>query len=890
MAFVPGSIAGKKRTTSQSGGFVPGSIASQRTSLTPESGGFVPGSIAGQAGIPRVSSQQLKTSEGMASFAERAGLGDQAKNILEDQSGESQRKIFSGGLLTDFFDVLNATSYAASGLLKGKGIGESIKTRQSFADEDALGGSLLGVIAGTALDIAVDPLTYIAPWTILKKVPGAAKVGKAAKSKVFGDMVEKTIEDGTGRVVQQLEGGSAVGKWAADKFAYMFGKDPVYRKAWEQMEKNIGVSATAVKQMTKAMLDLPDEKFNKLLQLGDDFRFERKNADQLREFLTDDEITKVSDAFDYVDGLGQEMVDLGLLKKEVFEANKGKYLKSFRDKYIDESYGFAFKPTKIAKQYSRISDEEIVRGYLSNMTEKEIEQKFPGVLSGDGKIQTGIFKRDFPQTFDKLFQEAGTEFAKGQVTNPAYIFAKTAMGMLKDVENAKFFNNIGSNFGTDVAQDGFIKITKDNLGSLKGKYVPEGIAKDLDYIVNQPTDFMKGLQRATSEYKFFKVVLNPASNIRNIISNKLLNHFDEAGMPLYRLDQDYGGLKSFLKKDEWYQEVKKMGGTVDTFRANEIGDLLDISGVGKLGGGYNKFKDFIGNIYQGEEMMAKMAMYKYQRISKGLPPEKAWEIAERATFNYSQVTPFVRKMRSNLFGFPFLTFSVKAAPVIAKTVGKNPTKISNIGKAKQNIEKLANFEETERERAAEPEWVKDGFYMKLPFKDSEWRSAYFDLTYILPFGDLAALSDENNLSIFNKSPALGVIRDLGRNGDYYGNKIWKETDSPQKKGADIMRYLTKTILPPPVADQIPGGYNPRTGERADYGRIYSSLGASEENQKRTLMQEMARMAGMKVQPIEADVQETYQEWNKKKALQTLLRENSDKTGIGEFNTIYQKKD
>ena len=45
------------------------------------------------------------------------------------------------------------------------------------------------------------------------------------------------------------------------------------------------------------------------------------------------------------------------------------------------------------------------------------------------------------------------------------------------------------------------------------------------------------------------------------------------------------------------------------------------------------------------------------------------------------------------------------------------------------------------------------------------------------------------------------------------------------------------------------------------------------------MEELLRNIGAKIQPIDADIQETYEEWNKKKGLQTLLLEN------GELNTF-----
>ena len=86
-----------------------------------------------------------------------------------------------------------------------------------------------------------------------------------------------------------------------------------------------------------------------------------------------------------------------------------------------------------------------------------------------------------------------------------------------------------------------------------------------------------------------------------------------------------------------------------------------------------------------------------------------------------------------------------------------------------------------------------------------------------------------------------------------------------------MRHLIKTMAPPLVSDEIPGGYNSK-GERQQKG-IQGAVGASAENQKRTVMEELLRNVGAKVQPIDADIQEGFQEFNKKKQMQSLLLEN-----------------
>jgi len=116
------------------------------------------------------------TTTGLYNLAVQSGLQGDADRVLAAQTGEETKKIFSGGFISDVFDVLNSLQYGVVGVLKGKGFMEGVRTRQSFSDKDALGDNgIPGVIAGIGLDIAVDPLTYIAPWTIAKKIPMLAK-------------------------------------------------------------------------------------------------------------------------------------------------------------------------------------------------------------------------------------------------------------------------------------------------------------------------------------------------------------------------------------------------------------------------------------------------------------------------------------------------------------------------------------------------------------------------------------------------------------------------------------------------------------------------------------------------------------------------------------------
>ena len=1153
--------------------YIPGSLTG-----TLKQKEYVPGSLSGTS---RITSKQLESSDGLYNLAIQNGLQKEADKILKQQTGEETKKIFSGGFISDIFDVLNAAQYGVVGILKGKGFSEGVKTRQSFSDQDALGDKgLPGVIGGILLDIAVDPLTYIAPYTLIKKVPALGKAVKASEALVFGKKVTKVIE-GTEKTYEALEGGTKAGKYLAQKFSWMFGADPIFRETFEKGVKNTAVSVQIVTEMVKPITNLSPRTASKILTRDETGRFIRTPLDGLKGVLAGKEFRAVKNIYKKIDDLGKEAVDLGLLGKEKYEENLGEYIKN---------------------------------AYT------EFEQANAKKLFGTGRVGIKGIKRRKDLTPEMLKE-------LGQIDNPAYLLFKSMMDLTKDVENAKLLKQISQKFGTEVAQDGFSKIPSTiKYGDLAGKYIPNNMKEYLTEIISPDKNTLN--KQIVANFKYFKVVMNPGTHARNIISNKILNWWKLGMNPLDPrvIKSDSIAVKEIFKgAGNWTDEARPLGFNVDTFISAELKNALlnspEANLLGKGRKGWETMKKKLGDIYQAEENYAKLSAYIFNRTSKGLSPEEAWKLAESATFNYAQVTPFVRKLRESLFGFPFITFcvspdteiltqngwkifdmvdikndltlaydvktkelkwqkiedvfvfpyvgkmvsiksrsldilmtpdhrnviertlhrrktkeqtkkeiiidtanhltkadsiivagnyiapkektiqdelvelvgwfvtegylvkkynamfigqtnkegqkkieelriklgvekyhislrkyklggyklhkvyyfpakirdevlklapnkelrveflrklnkeqlellyqtilladghnpinkksnpviiqnngitansiqilgvmlgkqfgwtkhdnglgitvtkgykrqlkrnmpqrvdyagivwcpktelgtwvarrngkifitgnTIKSTPIVLETAIKAPHRISAIGKIKNSIENLSDIKETDREKASQPPWIKNGFYIKLPIKDSEGRSAYFDLTYILPFGDLLAgnfLERNQNLTtglpeshieaLMKKSPFIQVVSELGKNKDFYGNSIWKNTDSSEKQLGDLMRHLSKTYLPPLVGDQLPGGYNSK-GERQWRGITGSLQPSPDPDQKRTLAQELLRNVGAKIQPIDVDIQETYAEWNKKKALQNLLLEN----GVGSnFQRFYIPKE
>lgn len=850
MAFQPGSVATKYKeaTSTGSSAFQSGSIASKyKTS----------------------SANNLKSSQGLYDLAVKNGLQSDADRLLAEQAGEKTNKFMSGGVIMDTVDVLSALQYGVVGMIKGKTFMEGVKTRQSFSDKDSLGSNgIPGMIGGILLDIAFDPLTYIAPYTIAKKIPVLGRLAAAGKKAVFGEKIirgvdnsvtykniEEAIKAGA-KTYETVEGGTKLGRFLTEKLAYSYGSDPVFLRVYEQGTKNIAVTQKKITQFGKAVANLTPDISKQLIKVVDNQgRLGMESFEVLAKKLTPEQLAPVAKLYKLIEDLGEEAVNLNLLSREVFEKNKGEYLK---------------------------------QAYME--FEQKTANKLPFGFASVG--QKGIKSR---------VEELSAERMADRIENPAYLLMKTAIDLTRDVENAKMFKEINKRFATDIAQPGFTKMSDGiRLGELAGKYVPDHMAPYLNQIIEPVSNPIE--RYLIGNFKYAKVVLNPATHIRNIMSNMVLNYWKLGMNPLD--PRTISAQKEALAEiatgtGKWIDEATPLGYNLDTFASQELKGILEspemITAMGKASNKWQAAKKTLGDIYQGEENFAKLTAYIYQRKVAKLTPEEAWKAAESATFNYAQVTPFIRKMRTSIWGMPFITFTYKATPLAIETALKHPERISVIGKIKNSLEEQSDLEMTDRERAAQPPWVKDGFYIKLPGEDKYGRSKYFDLTYILPFGDLMSGSlfergiktdtgtpESVGEAVLRKNPVTQLIMELGRNRNFYGNKIWKDSDPAEKQATDILLHILKTTTPPPLAEQIPNGYNASDGTR-EWKGIPGGLNATADNQQRTFMQELLRNAGVKIQPMNVEVQETYQEYNKKKALETLLRERGVMKG---FNVNY----
>ena len=832
----------------------------------------------------------LKSAESLYSLAKTAGLGDEADAMIKRSGGESQ-KFMSGGFIMDAMDVLNMSSYGMVGLVKGKGFIEGVKNRESLSDEDALGKfGWQGKVAGLIGDIILDPLTYIAPIKLIGKIPGVAKAAKIAKTNLFGEL--KTIEVGSeagelnlktavdnkilgeqepilikGQKTFKREGGWKPLTFLSDKLIYGSAVSKEFLNGVQRIAgKHESMLGDAEKLMTTLSKITPDI-FDKTLAVGPDGRMITKSVKELeiglrREGL-DKGVDSVKEIYKLRDDLMKRLVDLGVIKSGTAEAHWGTYLKQSYDEYLEAKKSYSGLKTGIGTD-----------------VKKRVEELTPEMMEELGQVKDGsvLWATTLLKQIDLVKKAELQKF-----TADGYAMTKEMLeeygkkgGKMEDLHQVT----------NDAAKYGLLSgkfVSKEVWNALKGSFEP---SKELG-------------ENLVLGFKHVKVVWNPASHVRNAFSASIQNWW-KMGLGPWRADLYFDAHKEFKSNGKYLKEMKELGFSERTGYMAELMNnyLLNKELIGKsikqqIGSkvGFVKYLKKLDrlmlNSYGHTDNIAKVAAYKFGR-SKGLSKEEAYSQAMAATFNYSEITPFVHQMRRAIWGVPFITFALKAVPLTAETLVNNPNRISFFGKVRNDLFKAAGVD-GEQEAEALPDYMRDDmFVMRIPWKDSEGRSMYFDMSYIIPFG---AIADGSLLKDpIASNPVLQLIREVSRNETFSGNKIFKESDDIDSVIVDLTAHVLKLGLPPSATDFMSDGYK-RDGTRAASkmgwerwaGINTQDLGPGE----RTYYQNLFRTLGMGATPYEINSRESAMAYTQQENLTKLLTENGV---IKTFNSPYLPKD
>ncbi|KKM60534.1 hypothetical protein LCGC14_1540880, partial [marine sediment metagenome] len=532
--------------------------------------------------------------------------------------------------------------------------------------------------------------------------------------------------------------------------------------------------------------------------------------------------------------LGGQAVLQGLLREESFFRNYGKYMPRLYRKY-------------------ELPYDQMMRQYGERKPTRLDRTRF-------------LARKDIPEEVRVLM---------GEIKEPGLPVAKGIAQIAHDIAHASLFNKVANNpqwsaKSMDVLVErglnprDFVEMpTTSKLGRLSGKWVNKWIADDLNQIVRARTEMQKISRALVSEWKFGKVILNPSTHGRNMMSNAILAHL--GGLPMTRLDIYWKAGKELRRKGPIYQEAKtasqgKLGrGTfaaaeldtfVDSWNKSE-GGLMDrfasMSQSLKEGKPAEAFKQIrpsstklgkkAARLYQMEEEYFKLAKYMHNK-EKGMNPRQAWADAESWLFDYTEVPSFIDWSRGSPLGAPFITFTYKALPMVAKSVVTAPWRMAGvlgtlywINKKSADALGISEQQRAEIEKVL-PERMRGGFagtpkFLMLPFRDKYGQVQYLDLTYILPWGDIGEAGGLGREIPFLKTvggltrqapllgaPLIQAVAEIGTNRNTFtGKRIYNPWDSKAEVAKKISLYLWRQAAP----SLAPGGYGATRLKRAVTG-------------------------------------------------------------------------
>jgi hypothetical protein len=691
--------------------------------------------------------------------------------------------------------------------------------------------------AGLALDLVADPLWILTPAK-LAKVSGIPALLKSAP-------VQRGLQ-----AVAQSRPGQLAKKFVVDPvgkgLVTDYGKPKEYVEFAERRFRESSVAAEEAVDIGKRIGKLPSAEQRTITQYMEAGSKPRQRAVLAQASKRGEDTQRLGTLADEAIGrdiaLGQALVDAGIMTPKTFQKWKGRHIRREYVKYEDPLEYF----TQLAKKGADPEDLAVL----------EQARRTAGITGVSSKsAREGVLKRKVmgkgrvPEAaHDELIRimEAAHPVAKGELLSGQLVALR------------RFLADTTKKFGEDAAKPGFAQVPDVKAaGPAAGKWFPQAIADDLNQGMAKPGKMMQKWRTGVGWWKYGKVVLNPATHGRNMMSNYMLASM--AGLSPFRPQRYVQAMRALNPKnnDPYFREAKAAGTFLqDTYAAAELPKLLDISGdLSGLKKGLTSTLRKIGqkpsDAYQYEEKLFKMAMYIDKRKA-GVLPKAAADFAEEALFNYRRVPEFIDQIRRT-GAVPFITFSYKAIPATARALWQRPATVNRIGNVFRTFEERTP--EGHDSRHLLPEYMRDG-WMKLPWADKKGRPQYFNMDYILPFGDLGEIATGSGIGgrggavagLIN-SPLVNAAAAWATGTDPFTNQQIDE------QFGGMSKYISNLILPslapeiPGLGEWVPGGYG--------YREIMGALEGIPTNpfniraEPRTIWQAgAANLLGLRVRPVD----------------------------------------
>ena len=588
------------------------------------------------------------------------------------------------------------------------------------------------------------------------------------------------------------------------------------------------------------------------------------------------------------DTFGQELVNRGLLSQEAYDGKKGNYLTRIYLRYILDKGAGLGSTTSLSlayrKQRKQLSQEE--RDILGEIKTPESPTEV-GLYRTLGDITKFDFLNAIASNEKFVFQPSrltvdGKKYSIGQAVKEkealqeVYFNADNAQKPVIERRIKIIDKELQKAEGVMKEPiEGFMQMPIDSrYGPLSGAYVRKSIANDL--IQNIGIESATLGKRLTSYWKASKVAMNPATVMRNFLSNPV--QLNMSGMSYQDIARLMISAPLKMKKgDIDYINAGKNGVFGGTWAKAEINALLEQSA--KFKKEYEKSGDWktaiqtfgkivekpiaktaskAGNFYSKIDEYYKFIKYLHGK-EKGLSDAEATRDAQKWVMDYSLVSPTVKGLRENAFFAPFITYQTKIAPLIIDAL--NPKTDSNpialiapyiVAQAitDYSFNKFDIKDEREQELLKlqmGKSIVESNAPIILPYKDEQGRPQAINLEYGLPHEGVVNMTKN-----FVDGNASGVVNALGLTPTamllsalYTGTiptqdgghiEIWNSSTPQGERNKNFLRYASDVILP---------------GFLSSNGPLVNILSdASVTNVQQTLSQELSKFTAYTLKPAD----------------------------------------
>ena len=403
------------------------------------------------------------------------------------------------------------------------------------------------------------------------------------------------------------------------------------------------------------------------------------------------------------------------------------------------------------------------------------------------------------------------------------------------------------------------------VAELKGFKVAPDVIRDLEKVYKVSTspteiqEFIKFYDKfLLNPWKVTTLAPFPAYHARNMIGNTWNNWLAGIKNPRSYMDaaklqkaRKYGGkfLKRNITKDLNAEQVLRL--------AEDLGVLERgwYATVEKLAGskGVTELPILQQGLAVGRtiEHNARLAHF-VEMLRKGLSPTDAATSVKKFLFDYGELTDFEKNVMRRVF--PFYTWSRKNIPLQLENIVKQPGKGLFIPKLKEETWAAVG----RPDRKYEPDWIKRRMPMFIGHdKTSEF--SYFPLESWVPYADIQKLSRPADIIGEMLTPFLKIPIELTTNKVYYFDQPIEDYPGETEEFLRIdlpswVAYLGRQVRALNTVHQMIG---------------YTEKSATQPPQPSTLERYVRFFTGVKVSRYDIEKAKRVRKWEVKKDLEKL---------------------